>query len=113
MLPCLTGLKDILSKFSRNREKAQRLWLKPNEQVSLRTGIKFVSADLPSSRLPCLGTSFGFSGVYPPSYGSTPFVLPLCHFQPSLWSASAKNRSPKNKANFGPGWFEMKSLFLQ
>ena len=107
LLPCLMGLKAILSKFSRNRGKAQRLLLKPDGQVYLRTGIKFVSVDLPSGGLRCLWTSFRFPEVYPPSYGSTPLTLPWwCHFQPSLQSASAKkNRSPKNKANFGPGSF--------
>lgn len=54
MLPCLMGLKAILSKFSRNRGKAQRLLLKPDGQVYLRTGIKFVSVDLPSGGLRCL-----------------------------------------------------------
>lgn len=63
MLPYLMGLRGVLSKFSRNREKAQRLSLKPSGQVSLRTGIKFVSVGLPSSQLSRLGTSFGLARV--------------------------------------------------
>lgn len=80
LFPCLVGLRAILSKFSRKREKALRLSLKPSGQVSLRTGIKFVSVDLPSSQRSCLGTSFGFSRVYPPSYVSITFALPLRRF---------------------------------
>lgn len=35
LLPCLVGLGAILSKFSRNRDTAERLLLKPSGQTSL------------------------------------------------------------------------------
>lgn len=73
----LLGLGAVLSKFSRNRGKAQWLRLKPGGQVSVRTGIMFVSVDLPCSP-GCLGTGFKFSGVDPPASVSITIALPGC-----------------------------------
>lgn len=68
MLPCLMGLRAILSEFSGNRKKAQRLLLKPSGQVSLRTGIKFVSVDPPPVNSP----------VWEPASDSLGFISPIC-----------------------------------
>lgn len=80
LLPCLVGLKAILSKFSRNGEKAQRLLLKPSGQVSLRTRIKFVSVDLSSSWLPCLGTASDSLGFILPHMVPSPLWYPCAVF---------------------------------
>lgn len=72
-------LEAVLSKFSRNRGKAQWLLLKPSGQVSERTGINFVSVDVPSSPR-CLGTGLKFSGLDPLASVSITTALPGATF---------------------------------
>lgn len=110
MLPCLMGLRAILSKFSRNRKKAQRLLLKPGRQVSLRTGIKFVSVDPPPVNSP----------VWEPASDSLGFICPICHSlsitpscpaQQSPWNTFAKQkRSQENKVNLVLTEFPLHSI---
>lgn len=71
------GLGAVLPTFSRNRGQTQWLLLKPSGQVSVRTGIKFVSVDLPSSP-GCLGTGFRFSRADPPA--SVSITTALLHY---------------------------------